>query len=146
MYMHQVELWLDATGWGATWPSLADRDPDQAHEQPPAEGNNAGPAIPVHDQQQSNEGDEDSGKDTDTGELEDDDGDDPEQPEDDEDGDSNEDMNGSRSGNRQMYSRDGGVRAGGTRAMMRLRDTICSLWTQSLAGTVHSVSIARIEQ
>jgi hypothetical protein len=40
----------------------------------------------------------------------------------------------------------GGVGAGGARAMMRLRDTTCSLWTQSLAGTVHLVSIARIEQ
>jgi hypothetical protein len=108
MYMRQVEPWLDATGWGATWPTLTDRDPDKAHEQPPAEGNTAGPAIPAHNHQQSNEGDEDSGEDTDTGELEDDDGDDPEQPEDDEDGDSDEDMNGSRGGNRQMYPRDGG--------------------------------------
>jgi hypothetical protein len=27
LYMYQVEPWLDVTGWGATWPSLADRDP-----------------------------------------------------------------------------------------------------------------------
>jgi len=28
MYMHQVEPWLDTTGWGTTWPTLKDRDPD----------------------------------------------------------------------------------------------------------------------
>ena len=33
MYMRQVEPWLDATGWGATWPSLEDREPeDQGYD------------------------------------------------------------------------------------------------------------------
>jgi hypothetical protein len=145
MYMCQVEPWLDATGWGVTWPSLEDRNPDPVHEPPPPEGNNARPAAPAHSHQQSNEGDEDSGEDTDMGGLEDDDGDDPEQPEENEDGDSDEDMNNSRNQNRRMYPRDGEGGGRGMRAMMSLRDTTCSLQTWSLTGTVCLVSIAKIE-
>ena len=35
LYMRHIEPWLDETGWGASWPSLGDRDPypDQCSSQ-----------------------------------------------------------------------------------------------------------------
>jgi hypothetical protein len=102
MYMRHVEPWLDAAGWGATWPSLGDRYPDPT----PQEGINTGPAPSTQSLHQSSDDDEDSGEGTDTSGLEDDDGEDPEQPdESDSNDDSDEDTNGSRGANKHTHPR-----------------------------------------
>jgi len=101
MYMHQVEPWLDATGWGATWPSLKDRDPDPDFE-PPSQENNTGSALTTQGDQayegEETSGDEGGGEDTDMSKIEDGDGEDPEQPDDedtsDDDGDGGQNPNG----------------------------------------------------
>jgi len=86
VYMRQVEPWLDATGWGTTWPSLSDREPDPTGLTPTSEGERAsegGGDTMIDDSEGSaSEGDD---------EDEDVDGEDPEQPEEDADGDEDED-------------------------------------------------------
>ena len=88
MYMCQIEPWLDSTGWGTTWPSLKDRDPDPDSERPQ---DNIGSNRPTNSgntlcNTEGDEGsaDEESGEDTDMNELEDEDGEDPERSEEDE--------------------------------------------------------------
>lgn len=104
MYMRQVEPWLDATGWGATWPSLEDREPeDQGCDPSITEGTNA---EPITSPQDGGSGDENSDDDIETGEFEDDDGDDPEQPEDSEDDCSDEETGGN--GNKSKRTGGGG--------------------------------------
>ena len=79
--MRQVEPWLDATGWGTSWPLLEGRDPNPDSEPvTPANSDEA-----TSDEEESNtEGSEDEGSD-----INDDDGEDPEQP--DEEEESNDD-------------------------------------------------------
>lgn len=111
MYMRQIEPWLDATGWGKTWPSLNDKDPDPECVGPhPHNSDDAGPVVPMQGDQ-ANEvdgesGDEDSGEDTDMSEAEDDDGGDPEQPEDD-DSDSDDEDSGGNKGTRSREDGEG---------------------------------------
>jgi len=107
MYMRHVEPWLDATGWGTTWPSLRDKYPDLTQQ----EHTNTGPTSP-QSHRQSYEGDEDGGGEdskniTDTSELEDNDGEDPERLEDSNDDDSNKDTSDGGSANKRIHPRDG---------------------------------------
>ena len=115
MYMRQVEPWLEATGWGATWPSLHDREPDASQEEPMHVGDGAGPSAPMASHQcgggNDNSGDEDSGEDTGPGELDDNDGEDLEQPEEEDDYDSEEDVN--PSGDKDKPTRFGDGEHGG---------------------------------
>jgi len=87
--MRQVEPWLGATGWGTTWPTFKDRDPDPDCHPPPHNTDIAGPAPPIQGDQinegEESSGDENSGEDAEMSEMEDNDGEDPEQPEDNED-------------------------------------------------------------
>ena len=104
MYMRQVEPWLDATGWGTTWPSLQNREPEPAQAAPMHSGDSARPA-PESRQSGGGDGgsgDEDSEDDKDPGEMDDGDGEDLEQPEEDEDYDSEEDPG--RGGDRPTHS------------------------------------------
>ena len=110
LYMRHVEPWLDATGWGMTWPLLQDREPDVAQDTPAQSHGGTGSAISTGGQQRR-EGDgdgedDDSEEDTDPGEQDDNDGEDLEQPEEDEDYDSEEDKDPS-SRNKCTYSGDG---------------------------------------
>ena len=93
--MHQVEPWLDATGWGAMWPPLLDREPESAQDTPPHSNDGTRPTTLAETQQsrEPNAGDEeeDSEDDADLSELDDNDGVDLEQPEEDDDCDSEED-------------------------------------------------------
>ena len=41
LYMRQIKPWLDATGWGASWPLLRDRDPCPDQSPPQQEGRRA---------------------------------------------------------------------------------------------------------
>jgi hypothetical protein len=99
-YMRQVEPWLDAAGWGSTWPSLANRYPDPEPGAPlNSDGRTGGPATQTQSNRQDSGGDGasrggGSGEDTDTDESDDEDGEDLEQPEDDDSDDSDEDTNG----------------------------------------------------
>jgi hypothetical protein len=97
-YMRQVEPWLDATGWGTTWPSLKDREPPLEDELNPSphNGKEAGPATSARGHPQTCGDDEDSGEEDDgvdigIDELEDGDGEDQEQPEDDDDNEEEDD-------------------------------------------------------
>ena len=96
IYMRQVEPWLDATGWGTSWPSLEGQDPDPDSE----------PVAPVDNSQvtgdEESEGDdsEDEGSD-----IDDDDGEDPEQP--DEDDDESDDDDGGGGVKRRMEDGEG---------------------------------------
>ena len=86
IYMRQVEPWLDATGWGTSWPLLEGRDPDPDSEPvTPANGDEA-----TSDEEESDTKDsEDEGSD-----IDDDDGEDPEQPDEEEDESDDDDVGG----------------------------------------------------
>jgi hypothetical protein len=110
MYMRHVEPWLDATGWGTTWPSLKDRYPDLERRPPQQGGNDAGTTAPAQGRHQGDRGngdggDADGGEDTDISELEDGDGEDPEQPEENDSDDSDEDMDRANA-NKRTHPRD----------------------------------------
>ena len=115
MYMRQIEPWLDATGWGTTWPSLKDRDPDPDSEPPLGDGDSSRPTTSgnsLHDMEGDESGaDEEGGEDIDMSELEDEDGKDPEQPEEDEedeeDGEDNGTGNQLANKNARSLDRDG---------------------------------------
>jgi hypothetical protein len=115
MYMRQIEPWLDATGWGTTWPSLKARDPDPDGEPLTDNGDSSGPTIPgcilCGPEDNENSADEESGEDVDMSELEDEDGEDPEQPEEDdkdgEDGEENRASSGPTHENTRSWDRDG---------------------------------------
>ena len=108
LYMRHIEPWLDATGWGTTWPSLEDRYPEDPEDN---QENSARPSTSTQSRHQNNDGNGDSGEDnsgkeTDPSDVEDDDGDDPEQPEDDSDEDSEDDTNSSGNAKRNGHSKD----------------------------------------
>jgi len=93
IYMRQIEWWLDATGWGTTWPSLGGKDPcpDPLSEDgnSPGHGSNNG-EDDVGDE--GEDGDEDEDEVESEGDVDDEDGEDQEQPEEsDDDSDSGED-------------------------------------------------------
>ena len=79
IYMRQIEQWLDATGWGTTWPSLGreDPNPDLASDN----GNSLGCGMEdIGDDAEEEDEDEDDSVGED--DVEDEDGEDEEQPED----------------------------------------------------------------
>ena len=95
IYMCQIEPWLDATGWGTTWPLLKASDPDPDGEPILDNGNSSRPTVPGYilcgPEGNENSADEESGEEVDMSELEDEDGEDLEQPkEDDEYGEDRE--------------------------------------------------------
>lgn len=123
MYMRQIEPWLNATGWGTTWPSLQDRDPDPdpvpEQESPPDNNPHSRPTASgdvLHSTEDTENGaDEDSGEEMDTSGLEDEDGEDLEQPKEDEEDeeDGHENGTGSRptDENPRPWDEDGGGEA-----------------------------------
>lgn len=46
IYMRHIEPWLDETGWGKSWPSLEDREPEADPEQPSVNINCSGTEDP----------------------------------------------------------------------------------------------------
>jgi len=83
LYMRLVEPWLDATGWGATWPSLGNREPASTAPAPPPQDRQANRNAESNGNDVESDGSED-------GDSEDGDGEDPEQPTDEEDLDEDE--------------------------------------------------------
>ena len=88
LYMRLVEPWLDATGWGATWPSLGNSEPASTRPAPPPQGKQANRNTESNNSDTESEDSEDG--DSEDGDGEDADGEDLEQPEDDEDLDEDE--------------------------------------------------------
>ena len=86
LYMHQIEPWLDETGWGSSWPLLRDRDPCPDQDPPWQEGSRA-----EMDEEDDNGGDCNSDEDEEMSDVEDEIEEDLEQLEDsDEEGDEDE--------------------------------------------------------
>ena len=86
LYMRQIEPWLDATGWGASWPSLIDRDPCPDQDSPRQERSGA-----ETDDEDDNSEDSSSSEDEAMSDVEEDIEEDPEQSGDsDEEGDEDE--------------------------------------------------------
>jgi hypothetical protein len=84
LYMRQIEPWLDATGWGASWPLLRDRDPYPDQDSPRQESNR-------DDEEDEISEDGSSDEDEEMGDVEEAIEEDPEQSEDsDEEGDEDE--------------------------------------------------------
>jgi hypothetical protein len=77
LYMRQIEPWLDATGWGASWPMLRDRDPCPDQDSPQQESSGA-----EMDEEDENIGDSNSEKDEEMSDVEDEIEEDPERLED----------------------------------------------------------------
>ena len=108
-YMRQVEPWLDATGWGNTWPSLKDREPvDSGDEETNPAGVPGDKATEDEDEQseESEEDSEESEEDSDVDDLGDGDAEDPERPESPDGDDLDEDLNVVGDGNGQAHSKD----------------------------------------
>ena len=86
LYMRQIEPWLDATGWGASWPLLRDRDPYPDQDSPRQES-----SSDETDTEDENDQDDNSDEDEEMSDVEDDIEEDLEQSEDsDEEGDEDE--------------------------------------------------------
>jgi len=88
IYMRQIEWWLDATGWGTTWPSLGGKDPspDPLSEDgsSPGRGSNneeGDVGDEEEDEDEDGDGDEDENGGEGEGDVDDEDGEDQEQPE-----------------------------------------------------------------
>ena len=77
LYMRQIEPWLDATGWGTSWPSLKHKDPYPDQDSPRQENNRD-----EGDDEDDSCGDSDSDEDEEMGDGEDDIEEDPERLED----------------------------------------------------------------
>ena len=110
LYMRHVEPWLDATGWGTTWPSLRDREPADPQPEAP-QRTDKGPAptgIPEGGQRgESDDDDDDDEEEADAGELTDHDAEDLEQPEDSDNDDSDKDSDEGAEGNGLIRLGDG---------------------------------------
>ena len=114
MYMHHIEPWLDGTGWGTSWPSLQDRDPDPDHDPPVPNGDrrNIGPVTTTHQNQPNREEedieDSESDNDAEMSDMEDGMEGDPEQiDEGDDEGNEDEDEGDELNGPRDEEDEDG---------------------------------------
>lgn len=116
MYMRQIEPWLNATGWGTTWPSLQDRDPDPDQEPPLDTSPHSRPTVSDDILHSTENNGDDGDEDISMSGLEDDDGEDLEQPEEGEEDEEEGDENGTGSGptkeNTHPWDGGGGGEAG----------------------------------
>ena len=104
-YMRQVEPWLDATGWGNTWPSLKDREPADS-----GDGETNSPGVPGRKTtEDEDEESEESEEDSDADDMGDGDAEDLERPESPDVDDSDEDLDIAGDGNGQAHSNDDGL-------------------------------------